>query len=55
MRNPRIQYPGAMYHVMNREDGREPIFEDGQDRHRFLSTRVDTCAKTDWQMQAFCG
>jgi len=27
-RNLRIQYPGAVYHVMNREDRRESIFHD---------------------------
>src|SRR5437868_6269367 len=37
-RKLRIQYPGAMYHVMNRGDRREAIFEDDQDRQRFLST-----------------
>ena len=54
-RKLRIQYPGALYHVMNRGDRREAIFEDDQDRHRFLSTLGETCAKTDWQVHAFCG
>src|SRR5205809_1381619 len=27
-RNLRIQYPGAVYHVMNRDDRRESIFHD---------------------------
>ena len=34
-RKLRIQYPGAIYHVMNRGDRREPIFEDDEDRRRF--------------------
>jgi hypothetical protein len=34
----RIEYPGAIYHVMNRGDHREPVFEDGFDRSRFLAT-----------------
>ncbi len=33
-RKLRIQYPGAMYHVMNRGDRREAIFKDDQDCHR---------------------
>ena len=37
-RKLRIQYPGAMYHVMNRGDRREEIFRDEADRRRFLST-----------------
>src|SRR6266404_5512349 len=53
-RKLRIQYPGAMYHVMNRGDRREPIFEDDQDRQRFLSTLGEACQKTNWQVHAFC-
>ena len=53
-RKLRIQYPGAMYHVMNRGDRREAIFEDDQDRQRFLSTLAEACEKTDWQVHAFC-
>ena len=33
-RKLRIQYPGAMYHVMNRGDRREAIFKDDQDCDR---------------------
>ena len=54
-RKVRIQYPGALYHVMNRRDGREAIFEDDQDRHRFLSTLGETCPKTGGRVHAFCG
>ncbi|MCX6922351.1 MAG: hypothetical protein NT154_03915 [Verrucomicrobia bacterium] len=34
----RIEYPGAMYHVMTREDQREDILRDDEDRQQFLST-----------------
>ena len=50
----RIEYEGAVYHVMNRGDRREPIFRDDADRQRFLETLGETCAKTDWQVQALC-
>ena len=33
-RKLRIEYPGAMYHVMNRGDQREDIFRDDEDRER---------------------
>ncbi len=33
-----MQYPGAIYHVMNRGDRREAIFLDDQDRELFLET-----------------
>src|SRR5690242_10836909 len=53
-RKLRVQYPGAMYHVMNRGDRREAIFADDQDRHRFLKTLGEACDKTCWQVHAYC-
>jgi len=50
----RIQYPGAIYHVMNRGDHREPIFRDDLDYKRFLTTLAEACTKTDWQVRAYC-
>ena len=49
----RIEYPGAIYHVMNRGDRREPIFNDDLDRKRFVATLGEACAKTDWQVHAY--
>ena len=37
-RKPRIQYPGAIYHLMSRGDRREEIFLDDIDRYDFLKT-----------------
>ena len=37
-RKLRVEYPGAIYHVMNRGDRREAIFKDAQDRELFLAT-----------------
>jgi hypothetical protein len=53
-RRLRIQYPGAMYHVMNRGDQREAIFKDDEDRQKFLVNLGEACEKTDWQVQAYC-
>jgi REP element-mobilizing transposase RayT len=53
-RKLRIQYAGAVYHVMNRGDRREAIFHDDQDRQRFLETLAEACAKTGWQVHAYC-
>ncbi len=50
----RIEYPGAIYHVMNRGDHREPIFRDDLDHKRFLTTLAEACTKTDWQVHAYC-
>jgi len=53
-RKLRIQYAGAIYHVMNRGDHREDIFRDDEDRQSFLSTLGQVCARTDWQIHAWC-
>ena len=50
----RIQFPGAIYHLMNRGDRRESIFHDDQDRHCFLDTLGEACEKTGWQLHAWC-
>jgi REP element-mobilizing transposase RayT len=51
-RQLRIEYPGAIYHVMNRGDRREPIYQDDADRIRFLQALGEACRKTDWQIHA---
>ena len=53
-RKLRVEYEGALYHVMNRGDRREPIFKDDTDRQRFVGTLAECCAKTDWQVHALC-
>src|SRR6266542_371890 len=53
-RKLRIEYPGAIYHVMSRGDRREPIFRDDEDRKLFLATLGECCGKTDWQVHAWC-
>lgn len=53
-RKVRVQYAGAIYHVMNRGDRRELIFLDDLDRQNFLATLGETCVKTGWQVHALC-
>jgi hypothetical protein len=53
-RKLRIQYPGAIYHVMNRGERQEPILGDDRDRHYFLETLTEACQKAGWRVQAFC-
>ena len=53
-RKLRLQYPGAIYHVINRGDRREAIFLDEVDRRCFLQTLSEACGKTNWQVHAFC-
>jgi REP element-mobilizing transposase RayT len=53
-RKLRIQFPGAIYHVMSRGDRREDIFRDDFDRESFLQALADVCGRTSWQVHAFC-
>ena len=53
-RKLRLEYEGAIYHLMNRGDRREPIFRDDSDRLLFLDTFGQACAKSDWQVHAYC-
>ena len=53
-RKVRVQYPGAIYHVMNRGDHREAVFHDAHDPRLFLATLCEACTKTDWQIHSFC-
>jgi REP element-mobilizing transposase RayT len=53
-RKLRIQYPGAIYQVMNRGDRRERIYKDTKDYECFLQTLAEACAKASWQVHAFC-
>jgi REP element-mobilizing transposase RayT len=52
-RQLRLQYPGALYHVLNRGDRRQPSFADDRDRRRFLETVGEACQKTGWQVHAY--
>ncbi|MSU63392.1 MAG: hypothetical protein EXS31_13520 [Pedosphaera sp.] len=49
-----IEYPGGVYHVMNRGDHREPIFCDDLDHRSFLATLDEACAMSDWHVDMFC-
>lgn len=53
-RQLRLEYEGAVYHLINRGDRREAIFRDDQDCQRFLETLGEACEKTGWQVHAFC-
>jgi putative transposase len=53
-RKLRVEYPGAMYHVMSRGDRCEAIYLDDVDRQDFIKTLAEASEKTGWQMHAYC-
>jgi len=50
----RIQFPGAVYHVMNRGNGRQAIFADATDAQRFIELLAEIAAPLDWRCYAYC-
>jgi RHS repeat-associated protein len=52
-RKLRVEFEGAIYHVMNRGDRREDIFVGEADRHLFLELLGQACAKTGWKIHAY--
>src|SRR6185436_14682949 len=53
-RKLRVEYAGAIYHVINRGDRGEAIFLKDQDRQLFMETLGEACAKTGWRVLAWC-
>jgi putative transposase len=49
-----LQYPGAIYHVMNRGDPSEDIFVDHDGRRLLLQTRSEACQKSGHEIQTRC-
>ena len=52
-RSVRVQYAGAVYHVMCRGDRREEIFRDDADRRMFLETLGEACGRSGFRVHAY--
>ncbi len=50
----RLEFPGALYHVTSRGDGREDIFRGDGDRQVFLALLGDICERFNWWAHAYC-
>jgi REP element-mobilizing transposase RayT len=50
----RIEYPGAIYHITNRGNARQPIFKDDKDREVFLEVLEVVVARYNWLCHAYC-
>ncbi len=50
----RIEYPGAIYHLTNRGNAGQTIFEDDVDRIAFLSVLGDVVDRMGWLCHAYC-
>ncbi len=53
-RQLRIEYAGALYHVMSRGNNKQPIFESDHDRRLFLRILSRTIKTYGWICHAYC-
>ena len=51
-RSVRLEYAGALYHVMGRGDRREAIFSDDGDREMFPTTLAQMCARSGMRVHS---
>ena len=52
-RRPRIEFEGAIYHVMARGNARQRIVRDDHDRERLLDDLRRTVLRCGWELLAF--
>jgi REP element-mobilizing transposase RayT len=53
-RRRRLQFPGAVYHVMSRGNRKLPIFDDDTDRRMFLTTLTESVRRYEVRCLAYC-
>jgi putative transposase len=52
-RKPRVEYAGAVYHVMSRGDRQRDIFRDDHDRIVFMDTLSEVCERLGWRIHSY--
>lgn len=52
-RNPRIEFEGAVYHVMSRGNRQEAVFLDDTDCEVFIDALDEACGRCGWRVHAF--
>jgi len=52
-RKPRVEYAGAVYHVMSRGDRQNLICRDNRDKEIFMDTLGEACVRHGWRIHAF--
>lgn len=51
-RKPRLEFPGAIYHIISRGNYRKPVFGDGSGP-AFEKTLFEACEKCGWVLHAY--
>ena len=53
-RPARVEYPGALYHVITRGNNRRPVFKDDHDRSAYLKTLFQYCEQKEVELLCYC-
>jgi REP element-mobilizing transposase RayT len=53
-RKPRVQFPGAIYHIVTRGDGQRGLFHDEDHYDRLTKGLADEVNRSRWEVLAFC-
>lgn len=53
-RKPRMEFAGAVYHVINRGKSRRNLFSQPAPAEVFERTLLETCRRCGWQLAAYC-
>jgi putative transposase len=53
-RQPRLNFPGGIYHVTARGNRRQTVFVDGRDYAKFLGLLGQIVARFTWHCHAYC-
>ena len=52
-RKPRIQYPGAIYHILSRGNYRKDLFTVARTGERFEKAIYEACERCAWKLHAY--
>ncbi len=53
-RKPRIEFAGAIYHVLNRGNYRSDLFDSAGAAQAFVDCLFEACERMGWRLHAFC-
>jgi REP element-mobilizing transposase RayT len=53
-RKPRIEFAGAIYHVLNRGNYKADLFDSAGAAQAFIACLFQTCERMGWRLHAFC-
>jgi REP element-mobilizing transposase RayT len=52
-RKLRLEYPGAVYHVINRGNYRQAVFATDKTKQAFENCLFEACQRHGWRLHAF--